>query len=100
MRRGTTPRIAFSIISDDTHSYLDVYLTIKQDLGNRVVEVTKRADATESGYEVRFTQEDTLKFEPNKDAYIQAKVKTSEGLVDATDIVKERITDVLYEEVI
>lgn len=101
MRRGTTTRFVFTIDTLEEISVSDVFFTIEQDFGSYQVEATERAVAiADNKYAATFSQEKTMQFQKDKDAQYQIKLKTTDGKVIASNIIREKVKNILNEEIL
>lgn len=100
MYRSTTPLHTFTL-PFETSRLSKALITYSQN-GEIVLEKTE-ADCTLDGCDIaiRLTQEETLLFTTQNDTRvnIQLKVKTTDGLVYASNIVKKFANDCLNNEV-
>ena len=99
MRRGTTPTLTFNLpFSVSTIRNCEVYFAQNDEL---VLEKSME-DCVLSGttLAVTLTQEESLLFDEEEKTEIQARFVFTDGSVDATDIVKDKIKKILKEGVI
>lgn len=99
MQRATTPTHIITL-PFDVSLIKEVRVTYQQD-GSTVL----KKDETEcemSGKEIRvtLTQEETMKFEASKTAFIQLRVLMADGTVTASQIMSDLVTDCLDCEVL
>ena len=96
MRRGTTPTIIFNLPFDvSTVRNVEVYFAQNDELL-----VTKgRSDCVLSGktLAVTLTQEETLSFDNDEKLEVQARFVFTDGSVDATDIIKQKVKEILKD---
>ena len=99
MIRGTTPTHIFQL-PFEAGTLDEVRVSYAQ--ANKVIveKVTKDCTLKENMITVKLTQEETLKFSTMRNVDIQLKVKTNDGTVLATSIMRESVENVLNEEVL
>lgn len=94
--QGTTPTIVFNLpFNVSTIENCEVYLGQNDELI-----VTKGYnDCTLSGttLTVQLTQSETLQFDPEEKLQIQARFRYVDGMVEATNITKVKVGDLLSE---
>lgn len=94
--QGTTPSVTFNLPFDtSTIENCEIYFGQDDELL-----VTKGYnDCTLSGttLTVRLTQSDTLQFDPEEKVQIQARFRYNDGNVEATDIKKIKVGDLLSD---
>ena len=94
MRRGTNPIIKLAV-SIDTSRIEDAYITFVQD---KVI-ITKpinHCQCEEGVISTQLTQEDTLRFKYGV-VQVQARVKLTDGTIDASNIVTIPVEEVLQD---
>ena len=98
MRRGTTPIITFNT-DLDLSDMQELYVTFQQEK-KTVIEKDKTEVVIDgSKIIVSLTQEDTLKFslDPRDTVYVQIRVKLSNNIAMASNILKLRVKEVLKQ---
>lgn len=99
MRRGTTPTIAFNL-PFDTSTIRNCEIYFSQD--DSLLLTKGKDECTLSGalLYVTLTQEETLMFDDEIKLQIQVRFVFTDGTVDATTILKEKVEQILKEGVI
>ncbi len=100
MVRGTTPTLTFTLpFPVSTLSAL--YINISQHYESIQIEKSL-SDCTISGNDVSviLTQDDTLKLVAGRQAFIQVRVRTSDGTALASEMIPCMVEDVLKDGVI
>lgn len=98
MRRGTTPTLTFNLpFQSYEYDYVEIYFAQNDEL----LFEKKSSDCVIEGntLQVRLTQEDTYKLNAEEKLEIQLRFGFPDGSVDATDIIKCKVKDILDEEV-
>lgn len=103
MRRGTTPTLILEMPDEISVSDLsEAILTIEQ---NKREIITKflsdmTLDVDGNAMTISLTQEETLELQDSRLAEIQLKIKTVDGMVTASDVIRIAVKEILNEEVI
>lgn len=99
MIRGTTPTHIFTL-PFDTDQIQQLRLTYFQD-GTTVLE-KKETEVKQAGTQLEYTltQTESLSFAEQKPVEIQLKIKTIDGVVVASKIMRTTVSTVLNEEVL
>ena len=102
MIRGTTPTITMKLpskvsVSDIKSAIFSIEQSGKEKIRKDFPAMTK--DADNNILSVIFTQEETLSLSAKSKAFVQLKVKTTEGAVLASLPTPIVITDIINEEV-
>lgn len=98
--RGTTPTLIFNL-PFPASTMAAFYINISQRYEN--VQIEKAAEdcvVSDSSITLVLTQEDTLKLIPDKQAFIQIRVRTNDGTALASKVFASAVGDVLKEGVI
>lgn len=98
MIRATTPTHRLELHTDV--NYIDkILITYKQN-GNVVLEKTEEdVDKGDEWVKVNLTQEETKLFADYMPAEVQVRIKTNEGKVIASKVIKVTVGEVLNDEV-
>lgn len=97
--RGTTPDITFNLPFDvSTINNVEVYFAQNDEL--LLEKGYDDCTMSDSTLVVPLTQEDTLKFDFEEKLQIQVRFMFTDGSVDATDIVKGKVGQILKDGVI
>lgn len=99
MRRGTTPTITFNLpFSVTTINNCEVYFAQNDEL----LLTKEESDCVLSGstLSVTLTQNDTLLFDDEEKLQVQVRFVFTDGSVDATEVVKEKVNKILKDGVI
>ena len=102
MKRGSTPTFTFKI-PFDVSLIKNVFVTMKQTVGNEVIQVDKSIDQCGlQGMKIscNLTQEDTLKFDSFRNASVQLRVLTVDGESLVSDVFTVFVGELLKEGVI
>lgn len=98
MRRGSTPIHVFSVNRDLREA--QVFLTYKQGDDVIVTKTNEDMEISEDGIAVGLTQEDTLKLKASRRVEVQLRYINSDGLAEASDIIKMNVDKILQDGVI
>jgi len=98
MKRGCTPLHVFSVNRDLRESR--VFLTYKQGDDVIVTKTNEDMEISEDGIAVGLTQEDTLKLKASRRVEVQLRYVNSDGLAEASDIIKMNVDKILQDGVI
>lgn len=99
MIRGTTPTHIFTL-PFDTDTVADLRVSYAQNCGEILVKNLDDVTLSGNTISVTLTQEDTLKFDHNKRAMAQIKVKTHAGDVMSSDVITVVVERSLNDEVL
>ena len=102
MKRGSTPTFTFEI-PFDVSAIQSCFVTMKQTVGNKVVQIDKSKDQCvlqDKTISCDLTQEDTLKFDAHRNASVQLRVLTSGGKALVSNVFTVMVGKVLKEGVI
>lgn len=101
--QGTTPYLQFAVAADLSNASV-IYFTVKQ--GNTILinltgnRITTTVEEDITTLTVHLTQEETLKLDENKKAYIQVRWRDSEDEAYETEVHQALISEALYKGVI
>ena len=98
MIRGTTPLLEF-VLPFDIDLLTEAYISLSQDGNIKVNKKLSECEQNGNKLSVKLTQEETLKLQDNKFTEIQLKVKTTEGDVMASQIIRKSTERILNEDV-
>lgn len=97
--QGTTPTITFNLPFDvSTIQNCEVYFGQNDEL--LVTKGYNDCVLTGQMLQVTLKQADTLQFDPSEKLQIQIRFRYNDGSVDATEIIKGKISDLLSDSVI
>ncbi len=102
MFRGSTPTLTFNI-PFDVSLIQNLFVSVKQTVGNDVIQVDKTIDQCELNENVitcKLSQEDTLKFDECRNAFVQLRVLTKDNTSHVSDVFKVLVGELLKEGVI
>ena len=102
MFRGSTPIFTFKI-PFDVSLIKNLFVSVKQTMGNDVIQVDKSIDQCElSGNLIscKFTQEDTLKFDEQRNASVQLRILTTDNNSLVSNVFTVLVGELLKEGVI
>jgi hypothetical protein len=99
MIRGTTPTHTFTL-PFDTGLIKTILITYKQNNNIKLQKWTNECEFLGDTVSVKLSQEDTLQFEGNIPVQIQIRVLTFSGDATASDVMRVRCEDVLYDGVL
>lgn len=102
MKRGSTPTFIFTI-PFDVSLIKSVFVTMKQTIGNEVIQVDKSIDQCglqDNQISCNLTQEDTLKFDSYRNALVQLRVLTVDDESLVSDVFTVLVGELLKEGVI
>lgn len=97
--RGTTPTHTFTL-PFERELVSDLRITYFQNKKEVFVKDMDEIEFSERDINLTLTQEETFLFESGKEVLIQIKIKTSDGTVLNSDIIKMRVDASLNNEVI
>lgn len=105
MRRGTTPTLTFNLpFSSSQIKYCEIYFAQGDNEEDADVLFTKKYEDCTFGTKtisVKLTQEETLLFEAGDNkAFIQIRFIFNDDSVDATNVIKTKIKNILDDDVI
>ena len=96
---GTTPIHVFTL-PFEKEMLAEVRITYAQNKKNIITKEIDDLEIDGNDISLTLTQEETFLFEEGKNVSIQLKIKTTEGLVFNSDIIKMRVDTSLDNEVI
>lgn len=99
MIRGTTPKHTFTIPLD-AENVAEVMIIYAQDDAEVFHKETKDCEMTGRTISVTLSQEDTLLFDHTRNAQIQLRLLTTEGVALASHIIVLTVGKLLSDEVI
>jgi hypothetical protein len=107
MYRGTTPRVKFTLPKEIFEGvfFKNIYITFAQGSAKRIVlekEMAKNDFVLEDDLtiKIRFTQEETLLFNANRDIYIQFRILLKDNTALASNIITTNINAIIKGGVI
>ncbi len=99
MYRATTPTHIFTL-PFDTDQLKTIRITYRQ-FGETVLQKNEtQCVFTDKAIKVELTQEETLRFQPTAEVFIQLRVMTTDGKVMASEIMQKLPKECLDEEVL
>lgn len=96
MRRGTTPTHIFETGIDLTSAVV-LFVTYKQGKETVVERDIHSIEVEPDKLTIKLTQEETLRFDLEKNSRIQCRAKFADGTAIASDILDVRVCDILKE---
>ena len=96
MRRGTTPTITFNLPFDvSTVRNCEVYFAQNDEL--LVTKAMEDCVLTGTTLAVTLSQAETLSFDEEEKLEVQARFVFTDGSVDATEIIKQKVKEILKD---
>lgn len=96
MRRGTTPTLTFNLpFNVEEIRYCEIYFSQNDNL---VIEKTMEDCVLEDNkLRVTLSQADTLLFDEDEKAEVQIRFVFTNGTVDATEVIKDKVKKILKD---
>lgn len=97
--RGTTPTHTFTL-PFEMDMISDIRITYLQNQKEVFVKGMEDIEISDNEVSLTFTQEETYQFQASEEVLVQIKIKTTEGIVLNSDIMRMRVDASLNNEVI